>query len=48
MIGIEKNTDNNLHEFYEKPMIVEIGNAEVLVLGGGEFLLDADNQTHLD
>ncbi len=33
---------------YEAPVVIEVGNAEELIQGGGSSLLDADNQTHLD
>lgn len=46
---LETNNDiSSPQQSYEKPIITEIGNATELVLGGGEYQLDADNQTHLD
>lgn len=32
---------------YEKPIVIEIGNAEDLILGSGDWELDADNETRL-
>lgn len=33
---------------YEAPVVTEVGAAEDLIQGGGDFLLDASNQEHLD
>ena len=32
---------------YEAPAIIEIGDAENMILGSGDWILDADNETRL-